>query len=603
MDGAAAILHDERTGAAPDGSQAATDIAALAWRAAALLAIDPIGLGGAVLRAGHGPQRAAWQTALTGCLPDWRNRRLTAGSMAGGDLFGDTLDVATTLQQGRVVRQRSWLNEPEECLLTIAMAERLDASAAAALAAAREAGCGPKLWIALDEAEAGEPGVSPRLADRLAFHLDLSALPVSLCSAAPVLATRDRDQARTCLARYAHEADPAGVVDTVVVLAARMGIGDPRAFAFTLRAARANAALEGRVRVEDDDLAVGAQLVLAPRALFWAEDEVPEETPEQTPPRSEDPPAEEREQTSEDCAEDYEQQFGEPDAERFLEAVLARLPDDLLASLAARQTRSLHSGGGQAPRSTVSRRRGRPLGVRRGDPRRGERLAVLDTIRAAVPFQAMRRRERQAAGSSRLLLCADDLRTRRFQERAESCVIFLADASGSTAFERLGEAKGAVELMLGEAYRQRGEVALIAFRGSEAELLLAPTRSLTRAKRMLAVLPGGGGTPLASAIQAGHRLAESAERRGRAVTLVFLTDGKANIALDGRPGRPAARADAVRAAKRLAVEGHSALVIDTGRRPSQEAETLAQALAARYLALPRAGAQALSVAVKGVSSA
>jgi magnesium chelatase subunit D len=162
----------------------------------------------------------------------------------------------------------------------------------------------------------------------------------------------------------------------------------------------------------------------------------------------------------------------------------------------------------------------------------------------------------------------------------------------------LAEAKGAVELMLGQAYVTRSEVALVAFRGDSAELLLPPTRSLTRARRALAELPGGGGTPLAMGLNAAREVAESVMARGRSAALVILTDGRANIAADGSPGRPQAAADAQTAARAIAARGIEALVVDISARPSPEGASLAAALEGRFLALPRADARMLQAAIQ-----
>jgi magnesium chelatase subunit D len=175
--------------------------------------------------------------------------------------------------------------------------------------------------------------------------------------------------------------------------------------------------------------------------------------------------------------------------------------------------------------------------------------------------------------------------------------VFVVDASGSTALHRLGEAKGAVELLLADCYVRRDRVALIAFRGRGAELLLPPTRSLVRAKRCLAGLPGGGGTPLAAGIEAATALADALRRRGETPFLVFLSDGAANVARDGSHGRPHALADAESAAARLRETGVAAVVVDTSPRPGPLAERLAEAMQARYLPLPRADAAAVSRAV------
>jgi magnesium chelatase subunit D len=118
----------------------------------------------------------------------------------------------------------------------------------------------------------------------------------------------------------------------------------------------------------------------------------------------------------------------------------------------------------------------------------------------------------------RVLVRRDDFRVQRLRERRETTTVFVVDASGSAALHRLAEAKGAIELLLAECYVRRDRVALIAFRGrpgaAGAELLLPPTRSLVRAKRSLADLPGGGGTPLAHGLDAARALAEDVSRRG-----------------------------------------------------------------------------------------
>lgn len=134
----------------------------------------------------------------------------------------------------------------------------------------------------------------------------------------------------------------------------------------------------------------------------------------------------------------------------------------------------------------------------------------------------------------------DDLRIRILKQRTETTTVFCVDASGSAALERLAEAKGAVELLLAEAYVRRDRVALVAFRGTGAELVLPPTRSLTRAKRGLSGLPGGGGTPLAAGIDAAVAVALGVRRGGSRPAIVLLTDGRANVARSGEgdgPGR------------------------------------------------------------------
>jgi magnesium chelatase subunit D len=198
----------------------------------------------------------------------------------------------------------------------------------------------------------------------------------------------------------------------------------------------------------------------------------------------------------------------------------------------------------------------------------------------------------------RVHVASDDLRVQRRVQRRATTTIFAIDASGSQALHRLAEAKGAVELLLADCYARRDRVAVIGFRGAGAQVLLAPTRSLVRAKRQLAGLPGGGGTPLAAGIEAAHALALASRRAGATPLVVMLTDGKANIGRDGAPGREAAQRDALLAARALRGARAPVLLIDTSPQPSPAAAALALEMDARCIALPHAQAQGLSEAVR-----
>ncbi len=182
---------------------------------------------------------------------------------------------------------------------------------------------------------------------------------------------------------------------------------------------------------------------------------------------------------------------------------------------------------------------------------------------------------------------------------SDRVLVFAVDASGSAAFARLSEAKGAVELLLSAAYARRDHVALLAFRGIAAELILPPTRSLVQTKRRLAGLPGGGGTPLAAGLQMAMATAIQARARGLTPTIALLTDGRGNIALDGSANRAQAEEDTQRIARVIRASGLPTLVIDTAARPQAALETLARTMNAPYLALPRADAHRLSAVLSG----
>ncbi|MEM9370049.1 MAG: VWA domain-containing protein, partial [Pseudomonadota bacterium] len=137
-----------------------------------------------------------------------------------------------------------------------------------------------------------------------------------------------------------------------------------------------------------------------------------------------------------------------------------------------------------------------------------------------------------------------------------------------------------------EAYRRRDFVAVVAFRGSQAELILPPTRALARAKRSLGTLPGGGGTPLASGLVEAARLAEGARRRGQTPMIVALTDGKANVPLTVSDGTMSPMDHANTAARSIRAADIPSVLIDTARRPQQRASDLAREMGARYVVMP-----------------
>jgi magnesium chelatase subunit D len=289
--------------------------------------------------------------------------------------------------------------------------------------------------------------------------------------------------------------------------------------------------------------------------------------------------------------------------ELLREAVAAAIPPGVLAQLLAQ----LPAGnrGGRVGAEETSLLRGRPRGARHGLPRGGARLHLLETLRAAAPWQrsrtaaAARRSAPPPSGERpRVAVRRADFRIRRFVERTGTTVLFMVDASGSSAIQRLGEAKGAIEVLLAESYARRDRVSLMAFRGQGTEMLLPPTRALARARKVLAALPGGGGTPLAHAIDAALEQALAIRRGGSAAMVVLLTDGRANIARDGTPGRAMAEADALAAGRRFAQQGIAALFVDTSPRGEPVARRVAEAMRARYLLLPAADAKALGGLVR-----
>jgi len=543
-------------------------------RALAALAVDPGGLGGLVLRARAGPARAAFEAALAR-LPG-QARRIHP-DMSDAVLFG-SLDVAASLSSGRRVRSAGLGEAPGR--LVLPMAERTQPGLAARLGQMLDAARGHSL-IALDEGAEPDEAAPPALAERLAFHIDLTgtrAAEVDIALPAPA----DLDAARTAVAATAL---PEGAATTLTTLGARFGIDSLRAPLLALRAARALAALDGAAEATEDHLREAAELVYPSRATLVPEAEAPPEDDAPPPPPEEDA----TDGGEEEAAQDL------PD-EILVAAIAARLPAGLLDPDRGGTARRGPAANGGAGDRQAGQQRGRPLPARPGRPDGRARIDPVATLRAAAPWQTLRRAA-QGAPPGQVIVRPSDIHLARYETRRDRLLIFVVDASGSAALARLAEAKGAVELLLAQAYAQRDQVALVAFRGAGAETLLPPTRSLVQAKRQLAALPGGGGTPLAAGLLAAGEMAAQARRQGLSPFLACLTDGRGNIALDGTPGREAALADARSVAARLRGDGVPTLLIDTAARPGPTAGEIAAAMGARYLALPRADAARLSAAI------
>jgi len=473
--------------------------------------------------------------------------------------------------------------------------------------------------VALDEGADADEQLPASLAERLAFHLRMDGPAED--EECPEWSAQEVQAARQRVGRV--QMAPASV-QALCAAAMALGIDSLRASLFAARAARAAAALAGCDTVEEEHIAVAARLVLAPRATRLPpappeplnegppEEETAPEPPAQDASELPDPPLEAPPEAPDDPkTEDSDEADSlAPDprelAERVLEAAQAAIPAGLLASLkigALQRAKSPTSGSVGAEQKNALR--GRPVGSRKGEPRAGQRINVLETLRAAAPWQRLRRSSLPPATATlrtpRIVVRKEDFHVTRFRQLGQTTTVFVVDASGSSALNRLAEAKGAVELLLADCYVRRDSVAVLAFRGKTAETLLPPTRSLARAKRSLAGLPGGGGTPLANAIDAAAALAGQIRRKGETPIVVLLTDGKANIARDGSPGRGPAASDALAAAAQLRAMGVNALLVDTSPQPQSSAEQLAAAMGAQYLALPYGGAQSLNQAVRAVA--
>jgi magnesium chelatase subunit D len=533
--------------------------------ALAVLAVDPAGVKGLWLRARAGPLR----DRVTAALPNTA-RRVHSG-IDDTALYGG-VDLSATLAAGQLRRSSGLLAKSDPIVLT--MAERCPLGLSARLSAWLD-DRGPCI-IALDEGAEPEETLPSALADRLGLFLDLGDLSYSETVDVPM------DQILAARARLAQTKLPDTALVSLTTVATAMGIASLRAPLLALAAARALAAWRGEDVASEETLRHAAELTLAHRGDLPESRQEPDQAPEPPPP----------DQT--ESEQPQEQSDRIPD-DILLEAIRAALPADLLAKLAAGKAARAAKGSGGSGAARKGNHRGRPLPSRAGKLGSGKRIDIVATLRAAAPWQGLRRRPDRP---ERLEIRQSDLRIKRYQETSDRVLIFTVDASGSSALSRLAEAKGAVELLLAAAYARRDHVALIAFRGKAAELLLPPTRSLVQTKRRLSGLPGGGGTPLAAGLRMAYELGLQTRARGMTPTIALLTDGRGNIALDGTADRALSDADTTQMARAIRTAAIPTLVLDIANRPQPMLHKLADQLGAPYLALPRADSARLSAVLQ-----
>ncbi|NEX11784.1 MAG: magnesium chelatase ATPase subunit D [Prosthecochloris sp.] len=605
----------------------------LAKQALMLLAIDP-SLGGVVIPAAVGSGKSTLARAFQDILPEQTPfvelpLNVTEDRLIGG------VDLEATLVKGARVVQHGVLSKAHEGVLYVDSLSLLDSSAVSHVMDAMSRGevlvereglseVHPSKFMIVGTYDPSDGEVRMGLLDRVGLIVPFTTQndfrarkQILQCNIGQKDAedTQDElrmlkgilDAARKLLPQVSMTKEQ---VQGLIQSAISLGVEGNRVDIFVIRAALASAALAQRTDVDEEDMKLAVKLVLVPRATCMPQRE--EEVEEQMPPEEEMPPeepeAEDEEAPPDNSDPDAEEENEEtPDMieELMMDAIETELPENLMNISLASKKKSKSGSRGEA----LNNRRGRFVRSQPGEIR-GGKVALIPTLISAAPWQESRRLERLRktgkVSTTGLIINKEDVKVKKFRDKSGTLFIFIVDASGSMALNRMRQAKGAVSHLLQNAYVHRDQVALISFRGKEAQLLLPPSQSVDRAKRELDVLPTGGGTPLASAIYLAWETAKQARTKGVSqIMFVLITDGRGNIGLQSMMDKNAPKAPKEEIEKEVEAlaasvyaDGIASIVVDTQMNylSRGEAPKLAEKLGGRYFYLPNAKAEQIAEA-------
>ena len=440
-----------------------------------------------------------------------------------------------------------------------------------------------KFFIALDESEGNE---MPRanLSDYIIFSVNLGGTRYKDLKKISINRKKIAEARRNLATVQVNKK----ILDYLIASAEMFSISNMHTIFSTLKVAKALCVYKGNKSVSREDITLAISLSMIHKAK-----QIPEFQQEE---KAKAPEQEQLRDDNESKADNSE--LSNEDKKMLVDALKISLPSNLIESLLSKnsQTISLGESAGSGEKNN-NFSAGRPIPSVNRKYSSDKKIDLMATITKAIPWQKIRSSS-VTKKNRKIIIYPQDIMIKRFEKQSERLLIFLVDASGSNAIGRLAEAKGAIEILLSDAYAKRDNVALISFSGLKADPLLLPTKSLVTAKKKLSSLPGGGATPLANGLLEAFNMADAARSRNIKPIIILLSDGRANMSLDGEGDRAKAIKDTNYVASLIKRNAINNIFIDTSRRKTPIADELATELNSHYFQLPLANSSSISKAVQ-----
>ena len=440
-----------------------------------------------------------------------------------------------------------------------------------------------KFFIALDESESNE---MPRanLSDYIIFSVNLGGIRYKDLKKVYINRKKIAEARRNLATVQVNKK----ILDYLIASAEMFSISNMHTIFSTLKVAKSLCVYKGNKSVSREDITLAISLSMIHKAK-----QIPEFQQEE---KAKAPEQEQLRDDNESKADNSE--LSNENKKILIDALKISLPSNLIESLLSKnsQTISLGESAGSGEKNN-NFSAGRPIPSVNRKYSSDKRIDLMATLTKAIPWQKIRSSS-VTKKNRKIIIYPQDIMIKRFEKQSERLLIFLVDASGSNAIGRLAEAKGAIEILLSDAYAKRDNVALISFSGLKADPLLLPTKSLVTAKKKLSSLPGGGATPLANGLLEAFNMADAARSRNIKPIIILLSDGRANMSLDGEGDRVKAIKDTNYVASLIKRNAINNIFIDTSRRKTPIADELARELNGHYFQLPLANSSSISKAVQ-----